>query len=483
MAFLIRLVAGIFALLIADVSPAQAQLEGHLYREQSRPEVYLVEGGRRIKIPTPDTLFAMGYSWNNVEVVADGTLQPLSRFDIPSTSPTPGALYYPPDGRKLQVLRAAPGAVTIHSRGKEVQLVELQGWLRGVNPDCGDGWDVHYALELDTEWAEQQGIDIQAILRVGNIVIQGIRLPGMSARRAVSLPMIDVEFDAYGRGERGPPGLSKPADWKFVRLCDDGHRLTFPFDPFRADGAVDLPAAEPTFGSTGPYVRISGSLVTDSPHDVQTRPGTFLSRWLAITVNDEAEWGGVVPSWHPGVDENDGRHYARWTEVHPPDKIEVLQPKTPKYTLRGVALAARVGALPFVMQACEELEFDLGPEWPAPSPTGFQVAWQEMRGPETYWPWGENADNGSWITNAGNHIHVRAKVCGGALGGSPGRFKALYRVWWEPIAATPPVTPTPTCARDCASDRDECFHEVRSPGGPRSQVCVQQYNICLRACR
>jgi len=133
-------------------------------------------------------------------------------------------------------------------------------------------------------------------------------------------------------------------------------------------------------------------------------------------------------------------HPARWTEMHPPDLIERLDDKIPRVTLRGLALVARVAATPGpIIPSCESQEFDLAPE--TARPPNSVVGYEELRGsyPDVYFPWGENNDNGSWVTNLGDHIHVKAKVCGGALFGSPGRFKALYRVWWSPTDQIMPL--------------------------------------------
>ncbi len=88
-------VAAVGALMLFGLpASAHAQVNGHVYREQSHAEIYVVEGGRKIWVPTQDSLFALGHGWNKVEVVPDGFLQNLSRFDIPSNSPTPGSLWY-----------------------------------------------------------------------------------------------------------------------------------------------------------------------------------------------------------------------------------------------------------------------------------------------------------------------------------------------------------------------------------------------------
>jgi len=66
-------------LLILSVSILSLQVsaqisEGKLYRESSKPEVYVIHDGKRIWIPTPDALFGMGYDWSQVKVVPDGSL-------------------------------------------------------------------------------------------------------------------------------------------------------------------------------------------------------------------------------------------------------------------------------------------------------------------------------------------------------------------------------------------------------------------------
>jgi hypothetical protein len=232
----------------------------------------------------------------------------------------------------------------------------------------------------------------------------------------------------------------------------------------------------------GPYVRIAGSLITDSPHDVQHRPGTIFSRYFAITTEAAYEWEGSVPDWHPGLASNSPEHFARWTEIHPPNLIEVLDWKEPLITVRAVALAARVGALPAgISNSCEEVEFDIFPE--AVRPANAQIAYEELRGPETYFPWGENADNGSWITVFNDHIHVKARVCGGAVGGSPGRFKAIYRVWWQPSPPPPPPpSPREECLRACDVGHDMCMDNVGNPGGSSAEDCVDEFRGCQAEC-
>ena len=448
--------------------------EGGLYREAGALEVYLIRGRSKVLIPTQDALFAMGYKSSNVQVVPDGKLRPYSKITIPSSSPTPGSLIFPPNGTKLIPLTATSRAMSLFSQGKRMQITEVFGWLwksdtedGGCKGDEGDGADFHLNLELDTEWALTNGFDLHKILRIGNIAAQGVQQPGSTPRKSVSIPLINVELNSWGWENRYPPGGGKPADWTHKQTdCKD---VAWPFDPSQPEKAKPRITLEN--GKRGPYVRMSGSLVTDSPHDVQSRPNTWFCRNFAICDSAKAEWEGSVQDWapRPGASSEESDHTARWTEMHPPDLIEVIDRREPSVTVRGLALAARVAATPGpIFPSCEKQEFDIYPE--ASRPANKVARYEELRAsyPAVFFPWGENADNGSWIQVLDDHIRVKAKVCGGALGGSPGRFKAIYRVWWgDP---TPP-SPRPACPRGkkcCGSERNgACDGQCQ----PENQEC------------
>jgi hypothetical protein len=147
------------------VAGAFQPVSGGVYREVSSLERFVIQGGKKIWIPTDDALAAMGFVPGSVQVVPDGTLAGVPRFDIPSTSPTPGSLVFPPDGLKWFPLQQIAGTATVTSRGKEVEITELRGWLRDISPNgsCnieGPGADFHYELELDTDWALSKGMDL-----------------------------------------------------------------------------------------------------------------------------------------------------------------------------------------------------------------------------------------------------------------------------------------------------------------------------------
>jgi len=48
--------------------------EGMLVRERNNPDVYVISNQQRRHIPSPVTLESLGYKWNNITIIADGTL-------------------------------------------------------------------------------------------------------------------------------------------------------------------------------------------------------------------------------------------------------------------------------------------------------------------------------------------------------------------------------------------------------------------------
>lgn len=472
-----RYLSLLIVLVAADVS-AEPIREGGLYRENSAPEVYVIHGGKKVWIPSQDALFVMGYNWGQVQVVPDGTLQAFKRFDIPSSSPTPGSVVFPPvGGDSHHPLDGIPNTMTIISQGKRIQLAELRGWLRGLgapntcNPEkekkeVEGGADFHYDLELDTDWALSNGIDLHKVLRVGNFAYIGHRVQG-NPRAAVSLPIIAVELNSWGWRSLYPPGVQKhqkPKDWSHRQTeCGVTPPVDWPYNPTQPDGSNPL--------RVGNYVRMFGSLVVDASHykppDLQ-EPGKGWCQIMGFCFTENQIWQGAVPDWSPRENPDSPTHPARWTEMHPPDFIEVMEePKGRRVTVRGVALVGRSGWI----NTCEKQEFDIAPE--APRPSNGIVKYQELRSsyPELYFPWGENSDNGSLITIFSDHIHVKAGICGGGIGGSPGRFKALYRVWWE---EGPPPKHEEEQPRKCHTTQKCC------PNDTICETCVPHGRACPR---
>ena len=68
--------------------------EGCLRKEDSKPHVYLVEGGRKRHVTSPQVLFALGRDWSDVRSVPDGGLDPLP-LGTPVKMLTVAVLPYP----------------------------------------------------------------------------------------------------------------------------------------------------------------------------------------------------------------------------------------------------------------------------------------------------------------------------------------------------------------------------------------------------
>ena len=69
------------------------------------------------------------------------------------------------------------------------------------------------------------------------------------------------------------------------------------------------------------------------------------------------------------------------------------------------------------------------------------MTFQEFVGPESNLSTiveGNPQRTGAAVTVFSDHIHVHVKVKGQGGWGAPGKFKAVYRVWWEP--GPPPHT-------------------------------------------
>jgi hypothetical protein len=389
--------------------------EGELYRESSAPEVFVIHDGKKVHIPTPDALIGMGYHWSDVHVVADGTLNDFPRFNIPSASPTPGSLIFPPDIGGFGSIDQSHYAVRVNMSQKvlsyshvltggfeEIQLVEIRGWLKdAINPLTGDGaanpegegFDWSFGFYPDLPWLREKGIDISKILRVGNIVVvdDSELVTGTISKQLVSRPFLDVEVNSWKwRGRRPLNMPNPPSDW--IQFS----ATSWPYNP-------------PSINA-GTYISVFGSLVTDSPHPSNPR------------------WAGQIDRWQSGWlerPEQEG-HWARWTEIHPADLVQVIDNRPKGDEIYGLTLYADDGET-------TSLVVDLPP--PLPKPVGdWRAAYEQIIGPETRAP--NPSCHSISVTKFSDHIRVTAQTCGASF--TTGRIRAIYRVWWEAIPPPPP---------------------------------------------
>lgn len=394
-------------------------VEGKLYRETSKPHVYVIHGGRKVWIPTGDALSAMGYTWNQVNIVPDRSLNVYGEpVIIRSASKTPGSLIFPPYYKTswnhyaghypIKVPSSFPSFQGVMSQGLYVQLVEIRGWLadtvRGfssngsANPE-GLGADFSFDLIPDYNWLRVNNIDINQIIKVGNIAVCGKSVAGEgTTKKMVSIPSILVEVNSWLWNNRKPPLLnSPPSDWKKTPT------FSWPFDPLDTL-------------TKGQYVSVFGSLVSDGGHP------------------SNAVWAGQICVWSPHfpcIPEEEVQ-YSRYTEIHPADLILKRQEdntkeyQEQKETVYGLLLYADV-------TKTESFTCDLKPLAGKPKDGLWRIAYEEILGPECQHP---NNDNNHYtrIQRHDDHITVTASTSGGAWNsGTPGRIRALYRVWWEPM--------------------------------------------------
>src|SRR5260370_30072248 len=86
-------------------------------------------------------------------------LQPSLRAQRGGGATTPGSCVASdmkgtrpiPDGKKRYPVQLATSHTSAACPARNVQIVELRGWIHGISPTCnGDDPDWHYKLEIDT---------------------------------------------------------------------------------------------------------------------------------------------------------------------------------------------------------------------------------------------------------------------------------------------------------------------------------------------
>ncbi len=420
------------------MSPAPPP-DGSLWQEQGRPEIYWIRDAERLHIPNPYVMEALDLDWNAVQTVPQGGLDhiPLDPSWAPLGGATPGSVVHVPQNvgalwNAGKVYWPLPAATTkrLVAWAQEVRTIELRGWIVGNGGPNKDDPDFSFDLEVDARWTLERGIDLSELVKVGNI----LQLPseqgdGTADGRAwCAKPLIKMEI--VGFPPKGQRDRKKPPDWVFedpeFLLNDptapefDQKPPTWPFDPKK-------PAPANVAIGDGDYVRVYGSLVTDKRH----------KGYFSATVND------AVELWATGLGNNEDDD-ARWTEVHPPDWFEVL-PAPGSQVLRGVVVVAP-GTFPWRARIESTLDVDI-PAPPKPAP-GSVLHFREIVGPET--DTGTIIEGNATLTGGGitqttspDGIHVHVKVGGrrSFVGGSPGKFRALYWLSWDEPGPTPPGPP------------------------------------------
>lgn len=332
-----------------------------------------------------------------------------SRFAAPLRT-LPSSVFLPNE-EKLHALDV-PGTRAVRLGDNRVQLVELRGWLRAVDPVCkksDPAW--YYLLEPDLAWSDASGIRESDILRVGNVAALGDLRQGNSPSQIESRPLIRIEFGGWDeRKLRSSP----PDDWRY-RGAAGCPQVFFAFDPLRpvSGGPRLVP---------GRYIRVVGSLVSDAPHATKATAGVWLVRNFNLAVDPELVVRAAEKTWSKGGEE-DPDNPARWTEIHPPDLIETLPAREPTETVRGVAVSTPDGAF---ARVARPMEISLAPPGPRPvSARGVRVLETILDASlESAF---ERSLAACHVAQAGDRVRIRIDL---EFAGA-NRFAAIFRVSWS----------------------------------------------------
>jgi hypothetical protein len=423
---------------------------GTLVRERGRDEIWVACDGRRVWMPTTDAIAAMGLSADAVRIVPQGSIEHIPRVRLASRSTTPSSMVFPPtiaDGWAPPRAKWWPrGDVPGITLPNGARVVEIHGWVVGVEEAPNDvDPDWHLDIEPDPAWLDAIGVDWPTIFRLGDILAMGINPQTNDRFSWVTTPVFHVELNGWPEnpsahpGDHWTKGAHRPADWTAVARDANGDPIepgvVWPFVPTVDSGGRRLAA--------GDYVRVSGSLVTDVPHQAGGDFWTALDQLTGIRIwNDDYLF--AANDWDAGHGEDDESCPARWTEFHPPDLVELVDPTEPTSAdldhpshpraerIYGVAVIARAAPLN-LSGADKSLTVDLAPPGPRPGPHS-RLFVREFVGPETNFRSiveGNHGLDGAQMTLAGDHVRLHVAVHGEPFAGPPGKFKAVYRVGWE----------------------------------------------------
>lgn len=107
--------------------------EGCLRKEDTHPEVYLIPNGQKRWVTSPEALFALGYTWEDVYLVPDGALSDLPDGPaIPHTLLINVSPYPVPLGQTVQVTITARDQVTNAAVAGNVWINEQQVGMTNV---------------------------------------------------------------------------------------------------------------------------------------------------------------------------------------------------------------------------------------------------------------------------------------------------------------------------------------------------------------
>jgi hypothetical protein len=360
-------------------------------------------------------------------------------------------LLYPPDGVKWVARTGLSGTTAATApNGRSVSIFEVRGWLRNVETSCNfdNSFDWRYDLEPDPEWLDWLGLPLETFLLAGDVLrwrddeksAAQAEIVASSGRARYSEASLHIELDGWPRTAFGSTRDARaggnpvvPATWALTNDCHFGDPnstpVLWPYDP-RNPSPGDPPLME------GQYVRVVGSLATDEPHMME---GQLQTSWLLRVGYGQAKllfgkeaadkaWRNAIKwLWAPNVPDSSPTHPARWNEIHSPDFVKVLESsREPAETVRCMAVVAQNGLF---SGDTEELTAEIQPPARSRWYSSTMVV-RELIGSAT------NASTVSIneVKNLTDRVRVHAQVKGQGGMGASGKFHAIYRVSWQPVA-------------------------------------------------
>lgn len=389
--------------------------------------------------------------------------------DATSISQTPPSSVFLPGASQNDDSRRAKTVTGSKPNGLGAQIIELRGWLRRADRGCNpEDPDWHWDLVLDPIWADHLGVDLNEIITPGSINVFSDERLVNTPQIVVGRPVVHVELNGFPpkrepAGFPAPPADSPSSDWGFSDADSHCAKAKWAFNPTN-------PLSWQQSLRVNQYVRIVGSLVSDEPH---AEPGgvAWLITELHLDLGTPAVGGGSDPApgctdvpkcqqtvdlqkdWEGRRAINDVSNPSRWTEIHPPDIISVLNDvdSSGAATLRSSETVEAVtvfSANCLTDLTCTTRSLDVDIPAPLPEPAGAsRVKVLECVGPETNLGTiteGRSVNGnfaGATVTASGaDSAHIHVAVRGQAAWGAPGKFKAIYRVFWDTHKPNPPAT-------------------------------------------
>lgn len=470
--------------------------DGLVYKEVSRPEIFLIKNGKKLWIPSPDALANLGFTFNQVTVLPDGALTPLERLPdlngplldallMPvDTGVKPSRVFFVDPDQELRLYPACSSPVfdwwciaNYHPTGSSKNPrsivkhdVFVAGWIRKNDPNCkggGDGTnplcdeDYHYQLIVDVDF-------IDAMYGPNGLIssLANFRLPGNPAA-AATLPFADM--DEYGKN-RGVTVNSfilpnaEPQSKDVATGSSPRAELHVEVNAWHVDSTYYLwrdnwigYGSPPNAWIPWVFAPTSSQLSNERAHAAQSwwafRPdqidGSQIQSMQYVIMRGTL-WQDFAHDDATDADSNPWevamKDYGGWLEMHPPDLIKRSRPfpsctafngncrKKSAYLVAQTSMNTTYQTFDLIADMADDQGNALGLVRPGYSLHFLELIDGRFTEPGSY-------ERQAAVTGPGV-VNVQLRLFGTA--GRPARYKATYILWWEPGSTQSPPLPPPT---------------------------------------